>query len=321
MKPILLFVLLLLKLVLAPAVAVQIESWKTDNGVPVLFIETHHLPIVDLRLGFRAASSRDGDLPGIAKLVNGLLVEGTAELSAQQIALEFEQVGALLGHQSNRDMAWTGLRSLSDSAKLDAVVDLLGRVTALPSFPLAALERDRRSLLANLAERQKRIASIASDHFNQALYENHPYQYSAAGQKASIEAITIDDLVKFHRRYYVAENASLAIVGDLTMSQAKHYANRVTRYLPEGEVAAALPVPKQTREKTLFVNFATEQSRIKIGMPLISRRDPDYFIFMLGNHVLGGNGSNSRLMQIIREERGLSYDVYSYIVPMESLGA
>lgn len=320
MKPVLLFIILFLNMVFAPAGAVQIESWETDNGVSVLFIETHELPIVDMRLGFRAASSRDGELPGISSLVSGLLVEGTGELSAQQIAQAFEQVGALLGNQSSRDMAWTSLRSLSDITKLEAVVDLFGRVTALPSFPQVALERDRKGLLANLAERQKRIASIASDHFYQALYENHPYGYSNEEVQAAIEVITVDDLVKFHRRYYVAENASLAIVGDLTISQAKHYANRVTRYLRAGKVAGDLPVPKQITSKTLSVNFTSEQTSIKIGMPLISRHDPDYYIFMVGNHILGGNGSNSRLMQIIREEHGLSYNVYSYIAPLESQG-
>ena len=138
--------------------------------------------------------------------------------------------------------------------------------------------------------------------------------------RAAIEAIAVDDLIKFHRRYYVAENASLAIVGDLTIAQAKHYANRVTQHLLAGKVAGDLPVPKQTTSKTLSVNFASEQTSIKIGMPLISRHDPDYYIFMVGNHILGGNGSNSRLMQIIREEHGLSYNVYSYISPLESQG-
>lgn len=320
MKPVLLFVIMLLDLVFTTAAAFQIENWKTENGVSVLFIETHELPIVDMRLGFRAASSRDGKLPGISSLVSGLLVEGTADLSAQQIAQEFEQVGALLGHRSGRDMAWTSLRSLSDSVKLEAVVDLFGRITALPNFPQEALDRDRKALLASLAESEKRIASISNDHFYRALYENHPYGRSNAEMQAAIEAITVDDLIKFHRRYYVAENASLAIVGDLTMAQAKDYANRVTRFLPAGEVAADLPLPKQTTSKTILVNFASKQTSIKIGMPLISRHDPDYYIFTVGNHILGGNGSNSRLMQIIREEHGLSYSVYSFISPLESQG-
>jgi len=313
-------VLLLLALVLSPVSAVEIQHWNTGNGVPVYFIESHDLPIVDMRMSFRAASSRDGDLPGIAGLVNGLLVEGTGDLSAQQIALEFEQVGARLGHSANRDMAWTSLRSLSDRTKLDPVVDLFARVTALPNFTQDALDRDRDALLVNLAARQKHIGSIASDRFNQALYRDHPYEYGSSGLAKAIEAITLEDLSRFHRRYYVAKNASLAIVGDLSLEAAKFYANQISNYLVAGKGAEDLPNPAETHAQTLRIDFETPQSQVKVGMPVLSRFDPDYYALIVGNHILGGNGSNSRLMQIIREEHGLSYSVYSYFAPLETNG-
>ena len=318
--------LLLLSLVLAPGLmfppvsAIEIQHWNTENGVPVYFIESHDLPIVDMRLSFRAASSRDGDLPGLAGLVNGLLVEGTGDLSAQQIALEFEQVGAQLGHSASRDMAWTSLRSLSDRAKLDPVVDLLARVTALPNFSQSALNRDRDALLVNLASRQKQIASIASDRFNQALYRNHPYEYGSGGVAEAIEVITLEDLSRFHHRYYVAKNASLAIVGDLSLEAAKSYANQISDYLVAGKAAEDLPKPAETHAQTLRIDFETAQSQVKVGMPVLSRFDPDYYALIVGNHILGGNGSNSRLMQKIREEHGLSYSVYSYFAPLETNG-
>ena len=189
--------LLLLCLTFLPVYAVDIQHWKTASGVPVYFIESHDLPIVDIRLSFRAASSRDGDLPGIAGLVNGLLVEGTGKLSAQDIALEFEQVGAQLGHSANRDMAWTSLRSLSERGKLDAIVDLFARVTALPEFSQTALDRDREALLVNLASRQKQIAALTSDRFRQAMYRDHPYQYGSHGLAKVLQAITLEDVFGF----------------------------------------------------------------------------------------------------------------------------
>ena len=302
------------------AAAVEIQTWRSDNGVPVYFIESHDLPIVDMRLSFRAAASRDGDLPGLSSLVNGLLVEGSGDLDANQVALVFEREGARIGHRSGRDMAWTGLRSLSDSERLDSVVDMLGRLTALPSFPREALERDRASLLASLAERQQRIGTIAGDALYQAMYPGHPYRHGGAGTRESLQAITLEDVVGFHRRYYVASNASLAIVGDLSAARARHYANQVTRHLAIGQPAAELPLPGSPARRSLFIEHPGDQSRIRIGMPLLARHDPDYYILALGNHILGGNGSHSRLMREIRERRGLSYDVYSYLLPLESVG-
>ena len=312
--------ILLVALCHLPAYAVQIQSWQTDNGVPVLFIEAHDLPIVDLRMSFRAASSRDGDLPGLAGMVNGLLVEGSGELTAQQIALQFEQVGAQFGYESERDMASTSLRSLSDREKLEAVIDLFARVTALPSFPEEALERDRAALLVNLAERQKRAGSVASDAFFQALYRGHPYEFGSRGKQESLKAIKRDDLIAFHRRYYVAANASLAIVGDLTLAEAKSYANKISHYLPDGQLADTLPDPEAVDGSSIRIEFDTEQTQIKLGMSVMAREDPDFYALTLGNHILGGSGGSSRLMQKIREEQALTYGVYSYLLALESIG-
>jgi len=312
--------LLLLALCHLSAYAVEIQNWKTDNGIPVLFIEAHDLPIVDLRMSFRAASSRDGKLPGLAGLVNGLLVEGSGELTAQRIALQFEQVGARFGFESGRDMASTSLRSLSDREKLEAVIDLFSRVTALPSFPEDALERDRGALLVNLAERQKRAGSVASDAFFQALYRGHPYEFGSRGKQETLLVIEREDLVAFHRRYYVAANASLAIVGDLTLAEAKIYANKISQYFPDGKRAESLPKPRKVDGSNIRIAYDTKQTQIKFGMSVMARHDPDFYAFTLGNHILGGSGSSSRLMQKMREERALTYGVYSYLLALESIG-
>ena len=312
--------LLLLCLVIAQANAIEIQHWNTRNGVPVYFIETHNLPIVDMRLSFHAASSRDGNLPGLAGLVNGLLVEGTEDLSAQQVASGFEQFGARFSHRAGRDIAWTGLRSLSDHDILDVVVDLFARVTALPNFTQSALDRDREALLVNLGSRQKRIDALASDHFNQALYQGHPYQYGSLGRADALQTVQLRDVISFHQRFYVAKNASLAIIGDLTLEDARAYANQISAYLPEGESVDDILEPTATQGKTIRVDFDSEQTQVKVGMPVLSRFDPDYYALIVGNHILGGNGSNSRLMQNIREKHGLAYNAYSFFIPLQARG-
>ncbi len=304
------------------ALALDIHDWTTENGVRVLFVEARDLPMVDVRLTFKAGSSRDGDLPGISRLVNALLVEGTGELNAEQIALTFESTGAQLGHSSLRDMAWVSLRTLSDSALRDKTVDLFARVAALPSFPADAIERDRTALLLGLAERKKDISSVTEDTFFREVYRGHAYQIGSHGTEASLKAITQDDLKSFHSRHYVGRNANLAIVGDLSLDDARSYAEALTRYLQAGQ--AADPVTdlevSPVAGETINVEFDATQTHVMLGMPALTRQDKDYFALYVGNHILGGSGFSSRLMQEIREDRGLVYSVYSFFLPMESSG-
>ena len=301
--------------------ALDIKNWQTSNGVKVLFVESHDLPMIDVRLGFKAGSSRDGELYGVSRLVNGLIVEGTGEYSSEDIAESFESVGAEIGHDSLRDMAFVSLRSLSDKWLWEKVVDMFARVSALPSFPMDAVERDRKSMLVNLANRQKQIGDVTEDAFYLNLYKNHAYKVGRHGTQKTLEAITRGDLQKFHAQYYVANNATLALVGDLTLENAKHYAEQLTQYLKPGQKAQSIEDAKVlAKGETVKVSFKTTQTHILQGLPVMARNDADYYALYLGNHILGGSGFSSRLMQEIRENRGLSYSVYSYFLPMESNG-
>lgn len=305
------------------ALAIDIQSWNTSNGVRVLFVESHDLPMVDVRITFKAGSSRDGDLYGVSRLVNALLVEGSGEFSSEDISETFESTGAQLGHDSLRDMAYITLRSLSDQSLMDKTTDLFARVIALPSFPSDAIERDRKTMLIGLAERKKDIASVVEDAFFEHVYQGHPYQTGSQGTEQTLKAISQQDLRDFHAKYYVANNATLAITGDLTVEQAKLYAQQITAYLKPGsapEPISDITAVDREQIESIKIPFKSSQTHIQQGMPVLTRQDPDYFALYVGNHILGGSGFSSRLMQEIREDRGLVYSVYSYFMPMESNG-
>lgn len=303
------------------AIALDIKTWETSNGVKVLFVESHELPIVDVRMTFKAGSSRDGNLYGLSRLVNSLLVEGTGKYSAEDIALTFESTGSQQGHSSLRDMAWVSLRSLSDKALLDKTSDMFSRIVALPSFPQDAIDRDRNSMLVSLANRKTRISAVVEDAFFHHVYRDHVYEFGSHGTEETLKSITQKDLKRFHATYYVAKNANLALVGDLTLDDAKQYAETLTRHLKPGERAKPVAQAKPAVEaRTINIPFKASQTHIKQGMPVLSRKDPDYYALYVGNHILGGSGFSSRLMQEIRENRGLSYSVHSYFQPMENSG-
>ncbi len=300
--------------------ALDIEQWQTKNGAQVLFVENHDLPMIDIRMTFKAGSSRDGQFPGISRLTNALIVDGTGDESAEEIALRMESVGARLGHDSLKDMAWSSLRILSQLPNRADIIDLYARVTGLPSFPKDAIERDRVSMLTGVKSRKNRISDVTSDAFNAALYKGHVYETGSHGTESSLKIIQQNDLMDFHQRYYVANNANLSIVGDLSLQQAKELADKITAYLKAGEAAQPLKAPKSTQAKTTFINFDSTQTHIVQGLPVLTRKDKDYYALYVGNHILGGSGFGSRLMSVIREEKGLSYSVYSYFSPMESNG-
>lgn len=309
-------------LFLQPVMAVPaIQSWKSEQGVQVLFVESHSLPMVDIRVVFSAGSARDGDQPGLALLTNSLLTSGAGELDADEIAARLEDVGARFSNESYRDMAVLSLRSLTEPEKLEQALSVMRQVLGKPTFPAEALARDQRRLLAVIQQKLQQPGTIASDVFYAAVYGEHPYAHPPEGTLESVAAISREDLQAFHRQFYVADNAVIAIVGDLERDAAEAYVAELLRGLPKGEKPAPIPpAPELDKAQEVPLPMRTTQTHIMLGQPGMRRGDKDYFPLYVGNHILGGSGFASRLMQSIREDRGLVYDVHSHFTPMEAEG-
>ncbi len=300
----------------------KIEHWVLDNGARVYFVRAKELPLLQLRLAFDAGSSRDpADRSGVAAYTGRMLNFGAANLDADAIAAGFENLGAEFGTGVDRDMATVDLRSLSDRKLLQPALDLFATIIAEPTFPQDALERERARGLVGLQRDAQQPNVIAEKTFLRTLYGAHPYANEPVGTEASLKALTRDDLVAHHRRYYTGANAWLAIVGDATVGEAKEIARRVLGRLPRGEAVpplsapAALKVPARQQ-----IAFPASQSHIRLGQPAIARTDPDYFPLLVGNYTLGGGGLVSRLADEIREKRGFAYSVYSYFYPLRVAG-
>ncbi len=312
------FILLLVLILVSNSVwaVPAIQTWKS-NGATVLFVAAPDLPMVDVRVVFDAGSARDAAKPGLSQLTNALLTDGAGQWDADQIALRMDAVGAKLGNGSLKDMAWLSLRTLTDKPAFTQSVATLTEVLTNPTFPSDALERNRQMMLANLKQEEQSPGAVASKRFLHAVFGPHPYAIDSGGTKESLQAITRDDVVSQYRRYYVANNATIAIVGALDRRQAEVLAEQITSRLPAGTAAPALPaVPELKQAADIDVPFPSSQSHILLGQPGMHRGDPDYFALYVGNHILGGNGLVSLLSEEVREKRGLSYSVYSYFSPM-----
>jgi len=154
------------------------------------------------------------------------------------------------------------------------------------------------------------------------LYGQHPYAREPGGTVASVSALTRNDVAGFYRAYYRSDNAVLAIMGDVTMPQARAIAARLTGTLPRGSGAdqPLPPVAPLIQAATRRIAHPATQSHILMGAPGMKRTDPDYFPLFVGNYILGGGGFDSRLLEEVRQKRGLAYSAHSHFAPLMQEG-
>jgi len=318
-----LFLLSVFMLVSANALATpDIQTWQTESGAKVLFVPANEIPMLDVRIAFDAGSARDDGLSGVAVLTNGLLSEGAAGKSAQQIAEGFESVGANLSYDASRDMAMVGVRSLTETRYLSSAITHLAEVLTQPDFPEQAFQRELNRMKVSLKARKQSPAALASEAFNRAVFGDHPYALPSAGTEDSLEKITRQHVRDFYNKYYVAKNATVAIVGDVDRVQAEEIVKAVLSGLASGSKPEPLPPVKPlTEAKKVVIDYPSAQTHIFVGQPGTWRGDPDYFALYVANHPFGGSGFASRLVEVIREEHGLAYSVYSYFSPLRQAGA
>lgn len=299
----------------------NIEHWVTAKGARVYFMPVMDLPMVDVRLVFDAGSARDKDKAGVALLTNGMLSEGAAGLSTQTLAENFEAVGAQFSNGALKDMAWLSLRSLRDDKYLKPALANLKLIINKPDFPKMAFHREMERLKTSVLAGKQSPGTIAEQAFYEALYGDHPYAQPTEGTEDSLKKIRLQDLKQYYQRYYVARNLVVAVVGQLTRQQAERMVDDLLMDLPTGQRAGAIAEVKPlTESKTIKIDFPSRQTHVLIGQPGIQRGDADYFTLYVANHSFGGSGFASRLMDEVREKRGLAYSVYSYFMPMRAHG-
>ncbi len=299
----------------------DIQHWVTPQGVSVYFVPVRTLPMVDIQLVFDAGAARNGNKGGLAYLTNTLLAEGTQKLSADQVAENFEKLGAQYSAESQRDMASLHLRSLSEPSQLIPAVQTLAELVSQPAFPEQGFKREQQTALSALKQQSQSPNQVASKAFYTALYPNQPYSNWVLGDEKTIAALTVEDVRAFFKQYYVAKNVAVTIVGDLSATEADAIAQTLVKDMAQGEKPAPIQeVGNLTENVVRKVNFPSAQTHILLGEPGVKHGDPDYYALYLGNHILGGNGSVTRIFDIIRNKNGLAYSAYSYFVPMRERG-
>jgi len=309
----------LILLIISPLVwsAAKIEHWQTPQGSRIYYVQTDDLPLVDIQVVFDAGSARDGALEGVSALTTALLDTGAGSWNADEIAQRFESVGAQFGAGTSVDSASVTLRTLTEKPLFDKALETMQVILTNPAFNEADFLREKNRTLASLKQREESPAELASLAFYKMLYNDHPYAHPAAGMIETVSTFKVDDLRKFYQQYFVAANAMVVIVGNVSRQQAEQTAVKLVSGLPTGQKPAPLPdVAMPVKAAQQHIEFPSTQTHVLVGLPGTYRKDADYFNLYVGNHILGGGGMVSKLFEAVREKRGLAYSASSAFIPM-----
>jgi zinc protease len=313
--------LILLALISTAQAQFNISEWQTPEGAKVLFTQTKGLPMLNISAVFDAASSRDKDKHGIAKLTNTLIGTATNSLNEEQIINKFESLGSEFSVTSLKDMAIISMRSLTRDKVLQQSVSLFSEVLAKVNFKQTYLSREKKQIYQSIESIKQSPGQIAKLKFDELVFNNHTYAHATIGTKQSIKAIRLSDIEQFYQQYYVAKNLTIALVGDISETYARQIARQISHGLNIGQKPKPnTKVAKLSKSVNVHINFPSQQTHLLIGQTGINRDHADYYALYLGNHILGGSGLTSILNDEIREQKGLAYSVASYFSKMKSDG-
>jgi zinc protease len=283
------------------------EIRKLPNGLQVVIVSHHEQPAVSVRMIVRAGAAQDpkGKM-GLAMLTATLLDQGAGARTAEQIADTIDFVGGLLSTGAGTDLTYISTIVLKDN--LPFAFELMSDVVRRPTFLQQEIDRQRQQALSGMKVSEQDPDSVADHVIDRLIYGFHPYGLPGNGTVESLSSITRQDIVDFHKRHYLPNNALMAVVGDVSADEAMAGLTKVFSDWPQGTAEVFAPIdPPQPAKRVIVIDRPDAvQTEIRIGQLGIPRRHPDYLAMDQAVKILGGEGAN-RLQQVLRSQRGLTY--------------
>lgn len=309
-----------------------IQHWQQASGAKVWLVESPSIPMVDIQVAFDAGARREPqDQAGLATAL-AMMTDKGVQAQGQQPALDenalgeaWADLGASFDVGAGKDSFSYSLRSLTVPDLLQRSVQLAARQIAHPSLPANVWQRDRARWSASIAESNTRPGTVAGRAFTQAVYGGHPYGWRTTEQ--TLAKIDVKAIRAFHDQYIQACRAKVSVVGAVDKAQADALVTQLLSQLPKDDGKGCQPLPAVAEVPALKagqdvrIPFQSAQAQVLIGQPGIKRNDPDFLALLVGDHILGGGGLVSRLMEEVREKRGLTYGVSSSFSPGLHAGA
>lgn len=292
---------------------VQIQEVTSPGGLTAWLVEDHSIPFTALELRFRGGARLDSpQAAGATNLMVGLLEEGAADLDSRGFARATEELAAGFSYDLSDDFVSVSARFLSENR--DQAIALLRDSLIAPRFDQDAVDRVRQQVLSGILSDEKNPRDIAAQSFRTLIYGDHPYARPQSGSTASVTALTREDLLVAHQNALTRDRVYISAVGDITPADLAAVLDTVLGDLPAKGPALPAPAKLNFPGGTHVTEFETPQSVALFAQPGIAQEDPDFFAAYILDLILGGGSFESRLMQEVREKRGLTYGVYSYLV-------
>ncbi len=299
----------------APVHALDIERVVSPGGIEAWLVNDPSVPVISMDVAWRGGSITDpSGKEGLANLVSTLLDEGAGDLDSQAFQKRLEDLAIEMGFGAGYDEFSGELRTLS--VNRDEAFRLFGMALATPRFDDEPIERMRQRVLAALAREGENPGRVASKRWRTLVFENHPYARPVNGTPETVAAIARDDLQGFVADRLARDNLLISVAGDISAETLAPLLDRTFGSLPE--TAAAVDVGRAVPNgggEIVIIRRDIPQSVAIFGQDGLDRKDPDYYAAYLATYILGGGGFGARLMEEVREKRGLAYSVGAHMDP------
>ncbi|MCK4206658.1 insulinase family protein [Brucella pituitosa] len=311
--------MMLLVVLNLPAYAIEIQEVVSPKGIKAWLVEDSSVPLISMRFSFKGGTSQDpSGKEGLANLMTGLFDEGAGDLDSDSFQERIDNLGAEMSFSASPDSVSGNIRMLAENR--DAVNGLLALAVNKPRFDQDAIDRIRQQVVASLEASQRNPSTIASRKFSEVLYGSHPYGRPDEGTIKSLQSISREDLVNFHRKNFARDRLTIGVVGSINAKDLGEMLDKVFGDLPANAELVPVPDAKLALGTTTSLSFDMPQTSISFVYPAVPRKDPEFFASYLMNHILGG-GFTSRLYAEVREKRGLAYSVSSSMALRDHVSA
>lgn len=290
----------------------KIQRVVSAKGIKAWLVEDNSHPIIALKFTFKGSGSINEtiDTQGTARILSNTMDEGADDLTSQEFQKELGDHSITLRFSSGRDNFGGNFKTLTRHQ--DKAFELLKKAVNKPRFDEEPLERMKQANIARIKSKQGDPDWIRARLVNDIIYQGHPYGMNSGGTISGIKGISKQNLENYHQKFIRRDNLIISAVGDIDAKTLARKIDDVFGTLPESKKQKQFEdFSLQNAGKTYIYEKDIPQSLISMMLPSIDKKDPDYYAARVMNIIFGGGGFGSRLMEEIREKRGLTYGIYS----------
>ena len=295
--------------------ALEFKKLETKSGIKFWFVEDKSIPIVSVSFSFKGGAFFDEKgKEGTSNFVASLLDEGSENFNAKQFQEKMKSLGMKLRFSVNRDSFSGTFQTIEENKKES--FNLLRLALTKPTFSNDSIEKIRNQVSASIRINQSDIQRLSSEKFDENFYKDHNFSRSEIGTLESITKIKRDDLMNYLRNFLTKSNLTIGISGDVEKDELTTLIHSTFKDLAKGvNMEFNIPELRSLNKGVLNIKKKTPQTSVVFGHRGLQRNHEDFFAARIANYVLGGGGFQSKLYKKIREEKGLVYSIYSYLIP------